>query len=231
MKNRHWEAIHEVYTKLEKLCGRSLYTPKNTRYAAGDENGKEEKLQTDAAPSEIPAIEDLVNVRSELRTQLDFLKATLEEQYSERDTYLILFPIAAQIDELIQTNFLEAMQTSWPLLQKELFQIDNAGEVFYEILDDILLKPQTPLFVYEVYYFCLDYGFRGRYESNPVRLTEYIKKLQTKLQQEKMTIASVEEEEMGRIGHFGSPYWNYLITAGVLVGVYLVFLIVGRYIS
>jgi len=231
MKNRHWEAIHEVYTRMEKLCGGSLYTPKDTLYAADEENIKEEPLQTDAVPAEIPAIEDLVNVRSELRTKLDFLKAALEEQYSERDTYLILFPIVAQIDELIQTNFLEAMQTSWPLLQKELFQIDNAGEVFYEILDDILLKPQTPLFIYEVYYFCLDYGFRGRYESNPVKLTDYIKKLQTKLQQEKLAIAPVEEEKMGRIGHFGSPYWNYLITAGVLVGVYLLLLLVGRYIS
>jgi type IV/VI secretion system ImpK/VasF family protein len=230
MKNSHWEAIHEVYTKLEKLCGRSLYTPKDTHYAADDETGQEGPVQPGVASDGGPDVDDLVNVRSELRTKLDFLKAALEEQYSERDTYLVLFPIVAQIDELIQTNFLEAMQTSWPLLQKELFQIDNAGEVFYEILDDILLKPQTPLFVFEVYYFCLDYGFRGRYESNPVKLTEYIKKLQTKLQQEKLAIAPVEEEEMGRIGNFGSPYLNYLITAGALVGVYLLLLILGRYV-
>ncbi len=230
MKNKHWEAIHEVFTRMEKLSGGSLYTPRDTLYAADEEKDGKEPNQPKPDRLDIPAEEDLVQIRSELRTKLDFLKAALEEQYSERDTYLILFPIVAQLDELIQTNFLEAMQTSWPLLQKELFQIDNAGEVFYEILDDILLKPQTPLFVYEVYYFCLDYGFRGRHESNPVKLTEYIKKLKTKLQQEKLTIFPQEVEEMGRIGNFGSPYRNYLIVAGGLVIVYLVLLVLGRYV-
>ena len=135
----------------------------------------------------------------------------------------------AEIDELIQTNFLRAMQLSWPLLQKELFQIDNAGEVFYEILDDILIKPQTPLFIYEVYYFCMRYGFRGRYEGNPVKVTEYLKKLQARLHQEKLPIAPVEADEMGRIRRFGSPYWSYAITGGALVVVYLLLLAVGTY--
>ena len=85
-------------------------------------------------------------MRAELRNQLDFLKATIAEHYSERDTYMVLFAIVAQIDELIQTNFLQTMNISWPLLQKELFQIDNAGEVFYEILDDILPKAPDAYF-------------------------------------------------------------------------------------
>jgi type IV/VI secretion system ImpK/VasF family protein len=228
MKNKHWEAIHEVYTKMEKLCGRSLYTSEDSLYADSDDLQQEvEAPQTDSDMS--GTSDDVVHIRAELRTKLDFLKATLEEQYSERDTYLVLFPIVAQIDELIQTNFLRAMKTSWPLLQKELFQIDNAGDVFYEILDDILIKPQTPMFIYEVYYFCLRYGFRGRYESHPVKVTGYLKKLQARLQQEAFPIPRSETEEMGRIRYFSSPYWNYLITAGVLVGVYFLFLILGTY--
>lgn len=227
MKNKHWEAIHEVYTKMEKLCGGSLYTPENLLYAGSDELEDVEPLQPDTDPGH--TADEIVHIRAEIRTKLDFLRAALAEQYSERDTYLILFPIVAQIDELIQTNFLRAMQTNWPLLQKELFQIDDAGEVFYEIMDDILLKPQTPLFIYEVYYFCLRYGFRGRYESNPVKVTEYLKKLQARLQQEALPIVSAEAEEMGRIRPFGSPYWNYLVTAGVLVVVYFLFLVLGTY--
>ncbi len=227
MKNKHWEAIYEVYTKMEKLCGGSLYIPENLLYAGSDEPEEAEPLQPDAGPG--GTADDIVHIRAEIRTKLDFLRAALAEQYSERDTYLVLFPIVAQIDELIQTNFLRAMQTNWPLLQKELFQIDNAGEVFYEIMDDILLKPQTPLFIYEVYYFCLRYGFRGRYESNPVKVTEYLKKLQARLQQEALPVVSAEAEEMGRIRPLGSPYWNYLATAGVLVVVYFLFLALGKY--
>jgi len=229
MKNKHWEAMHEVYTKMEKLCGRSLYTPEDWLYASSDD--LQQGVEVPQADSDISGrtSDDIVQIRAELRTKLDFLRATLEDQYSERDTYLVLFPIVAQIDELIQTNFLRAMQTSWPLLQKELFQIDNAGEVFYEILDDILLKPQTPIFIYEVYYFCLRYGFRGRYESDPVKVTGYLKKLQARLKQEALPIPHAETEEMGRIRPFGSPYWNYLVTGGGLVVVYFLFLILGTY--
>ena len=158
MKNRYWQAIHETYTKLENLCGSAL-----TREIKEDEAEGAASLSMMEADEEAGlASDDLVAIRSELRTQLDFLKATLSEQYSERDTYLILFPIVAQIDEVVLSHYLGRVHSGWPSLQKELFQIDNAGEVFYEILDDILLKPQTPLFIFEVYYFCLNYGFRGR---------------------------------------------------------------------
>jgi type IV/VI secretion system ImpK/VasF family protein len=228
MKNRQWEAIHEVYTRMERLCGRSLYIPEESLYIGTGERPESEHTSTGAG-AEVYSINDIVRIRAELRTQLDFLKAALSEQYSERDTYLILFAIVAQIDELIQTNFLRAMNISWPLLQKELFQIDNAGEVFYEILDDILPRPQTHAFIYEVYYFCLRFWFRGRYESNPAKISEYIKKLQARLKQDELAVAAVEPEEMGKIKQFGSPYWNYLIVAGMLVIAYLIFAILGRH--
>jgi len=142
---------------------------------------------------------------------------------------MVLFAVVAQIDELIQTNFLQTMNISWPLLQKELFQIDNAGEVFYEILDEILPKPQTPIFVYEVYFFCLRYGFRGRYEGNPVKVAEYIKILQSKIKQDEICALPAEAEEMVKFRQFSSPYWSYLIMAGVLVSTYFFFMILGKY--
>lgn len=229
MKNQHWEAIHELYTGMEKLCGKSLYVRGNLLFSDNDIK-KEESYAEESDVSTIAVSgDDIVRIRAELRTQLDFLKAKLAEQYSERDSYLVLFPIVAQIDEVIQVNFLRTMKTSWPLLQKELFQIDNAGEVFYEILNDILMKPQTPVFIYEVYYFCLSYGFRGRYENNPVKITEYLKKLQTKLQTDDLEIVSADKEESGSLKYFGSPYWSYGITAGGLMVVYFFLRVMGKY--
>lgn len=229
MKNKQWEAIHEIYTKMERLCGRSLYVSEASLFAGTGERRENEDIQTGVGVEAYSA-DDIVRIRAELRTQLDFLKSTFTEQYSERDTYIILFAIVAQIDELIQTNFLRTINISWPLLQKELFQIDNAGEVFYEILDDILPKPQTHSFIYEVYYFCLRYGFRGRYENNPVKITEYMKKLHARLKQADMPVLLGETEDVGHIKQFSSPYWNYLIMAGVLVVGYLFFMFLGRYL-
>jgi type IV/VI secretion system ImpK/VasF family protein len=228
MKNKPWEAIHDVYTRLEKLCGRSLYNPDNALNAVRDEHADVAVTKTDSV-EDIYSTDDIVRMRAELRNQLDFLQAALAESYSERDSYIVLFAVSAHIDELIQTNFLRAMNTTWPLLQKELFRIENAGEVFYEILDDILTKPQTHTFIYEVYYFCMSYGFRGRYENNPVKVSEYLKKLQTKLRQEEIHIPSVTPGDAIKLKQFGSPYWNYLITAGVLVAAYIFFVILGKY--
>ncbi|WP_300671483.1 DotU family type IV/VI secretion system protein [Desulfoluna sp.] len=228
MQNKYWEAIHEVYTKLETLCGKRVFSEEGG--GASDESRKQGESVTPVVEDEPgrSGTADLVAVRADLRTQLDFLRATLSEQYSERDTYLILFPIVAQIDEKILASFLEKMHTSWPSLQKELFQIENAGEVFYEIMDDILLKPQTSLFIFEVYYFCLSYGFRGRYQDNPVKIKEYMKNLSIKLEQDELAVTASVTEENTLVSHLESPYLGYLFSAGCFVVAYLVLVVAGR---
>jgi len=228
MKNKYWKAIHELYTKLGIICIKRPSPGDSAQ--AGEEGALEEENLNAMGDEDVPSVKasDLVAVRAEIRTQLDFLKATLSEQYSERDTYLILFPIVAQIDEMILGHFLQKMQTGWPALQKELFQIDNAGEVFYEILDDILLKPQTALFIFEVYYFCLSYGFRGRYQDNPVKIKEYMKNLYLKLEQEELPTVASEVDESGLISHLGSPFLGYLCSAGGLLIVYFMLVVAGR---
>ena len=227
MKNKFWKAIHEVYMKLERHCGKpsrmetAAMASEDGMMAEGGSMDEGDEMETVDA-------EELVSIRSDLRTQLDFLKATLAEQYSERDTYLILFPIVAQIDEVVLGHFLHKLHTGWPSLQKELFQIDNAGEVFYDILDDILLKPQTPQFIFEVYYFCLNYGFRGRHQDNPVKLRTYMKKLLGKLEQEQLETGMEDREENVVVSHKGSLFTSYLMAGGALVVVYFILLVAGR---
>lgn len=225
MKNKQWEAIHEVYSQMEKLCGRSLYLPEDRLHPLRETAAADKTL---IGGADVCSADDLIRIRSELRNQLDYLKSVVAQQYSERDTYIILFPIVAQIDELIQVNFLRSMNLTWPLLQKELFQIDNAGDVFYEILDDILQKPQTYPFIFEVYYFCMRYGFRGRYENNPVKFGEYLKKLQAKLDQEEWCLEPPPEQEMGYLRQFAPPYKPYLISGGVLLFAFILFTVLAR---
>ena len=37
MKNEQWEAIHEIYTRMERLCGRSLYVSEASLFAGTGE--------------------------------------------------------------------------------------------------------------------------------------------------------------------------------------------------
>lgn len=223
MKNRKWELIHELYIRMERLCGKSLCRPEELLYGDTQKKSSDAEDTTERAYT----IDEMIILRAELRNQLDFLKVELTGAYSERDAYMILFPIVAQIDEIIQNNILRSISVSWPLLQSELFKIENAGEVFYEILDDILNKPQTPGAVYEVYYFCLRYGFRGRYESNPAKIVDYIKRLREKLEMPEENDIPMETEQVGQVRKIIRPYWYYLIAAGVFFLVYLSLVLVA----
>ena len=130
LKNKKWELIHELYVRLELLCGKSLYESEELR---GDATPRGKKIQEENESPQEYSIEDMIAMRTELRNQLDFLKAALSDLHNERDTYMMLFPIVAQIDEIIQNNVLSSVDVSWPLLQKELFQIENARGVLRHI--------------------------------------------------------------------------------------------------
>jgi type VI secretion system protein ImpK len=49
-------------------------------------------------------------------------------------------------------------------LQLELYEQYDAGEVFFENLDEMLAQPMAHAEVLEVYYLCMTLGFKGRYQ-------------------------------------------------------------------
>jgi type IV/VI secretion system ImpK/VasF family protein len=170
MKNEQWESIHTVLESMERLFG--AHRKGAEKEAPGEGSGES---------GQEPVLLDLVRAREQIRSQLDTLREKLAEHLSERDCYLVLFPIVAHFDEIVQTTRLDTNRISWPPLQRELFEIDDAGEMFYETLNDILMKPQTLPLVYEVYYYCLNDGFRGRYNDNPVKINECMEMLRMKI--------------------------------------------------
>jgi type IV/VI secretion system ImpK/VasF family protein len=225
MKNEQWEAIYVLFEKMEQLCG-PLESETIPAKSKADE-GVKAQMEEDR-PSGVESF-DIVGVRAEIRKQLDILRVKLAEQLAERDCYLVVFPIVAYFDEHIKTFYLAEKQLSWPPLQKELFQIDEAGELFYETVDDLLRKPQTIPFIFEVYYFCLSQGFQGKYADNPVKISEYMKKLREKIPVVDLSTFQTAAEETGQVRLIGSALWYYLASAAVLVLFYLVLLGFSQY--
>ena len=228
MKNEHWEAIQLVFEKMEQACGQLGSAPSSTQPAVQPPESYGETPTEEASPAADQCY-DVVGVRSEIRTRLDFLRVKLAETLTERDCYLVLFPIVAYFDEHVKTCYLDENQLSWPPLQKELFQIDEAGELFYETVDDLLRKPQTIPFIYEVYYFCLNQGFQGKYVDNPVKISEYMKKLREKIPVVDLSNAQTAAAETGQVKLVGSAAWYYLASAAVLILCYLLLLAFSHY--
>ena len=216
MKNEPWEAIYTVFETMRSI--RDRLAP------SGEGNGQEQKNLSSVGKDE------LIDIRADIRKQLDLLRVKLLEQLSERDCYLAIFPIVALFDEMIQVRVLkEEGILSWPPLQQELFQIDDAGEVFFETLDDMLRKPQTLPFCHEVFYFCLSYGFQGKHIDNPARINEYMEKLREKIPVDRMKGPTAQPDVKSRslLRRPMSFLWNYAAVAAILTAVF--FLLYGSF--
>ena len=218
MKNKQWASIHSVFEQIEKLCSRL-------------ESDTESSTTSVEDGAVVETRDEIVRVRTDIRTKLDFLQAELSEEFTERDSYFVLFPIVTLFDELVQTRFLDVNQISWPTLQKELFQIDDAGEIFYETLEEILQKPQTLPFIYEVYYFCLNHGFKGKYNDNPLKISEYIKKLRKKISTGMSENIQTDMEETGRSKFIGPRIWYYLAALAMICIFYLLFYSISSFLK
>lgn len=169
MKNQLWALIHQLFEDM------SVLQKKAQGVVSVKSKGSMQILKRGIQTEEI------IPLRSEVRNKLNFLKAKLGENLTDREVYLVLFPIVIYFDEIVQSNIIEGQYMAWPPLQKELYQIDNGGEIFYELLEDILRKPETIPFIYEVFYFCLNDGFKGKYSDNALKVDEYKSKLHAKI--------------------------------------------------
>ena len=204
MKNKQWPIIYELFQEVKELQDKSLSVVAKTR-----------KLVRGIQA------EDIIKVRAGIRTKLDILKTRLSEDLNERETYLILFPIVIYFDEMVQTSIVQAKAIDWPLLQKELFDITNGGEMFYEVLDDILRKSATLPFIYEVFYFCLSDGFQGKYRDNSIKIKEYQDHLRKKIPLPKLEGRETAVKAPRFVGLSRFPVSYYALAAIFLAMVYL----------
>ena len=183
---------------------------------------------------ELQAIEDLDSeevtenpennillVRDTIRRQIDTLRISFAGNLTEQESYYTLFAIIVYIDEIIQTRVLDKTYLSWPLLQMEFYEVDDGGNLFYDTLDHIITKPQIPLFVFEVYYFCLKHGFTGRYLKDPVKIEEYKKTLENKILVNDIQPEIIPPHRSKLISYLFSPLWYYVTTFVFLLFVYL----------
>lgn len=219
MKNQIWPAIYGIFQELDKMIDQAqgVVSVKDKGERRGVQVLKR-GIQTD----------DIVPLRAEIRNKLNFLRVRLNEYLTERETYLALFPVVIYFDETVQSKIFQGQHVMWPPLQKELFQIDNGGELFYDTLDDILRKPETVPFVYEVFYFCLSDGFQGKYAENFLKIEEYQNKLKAKIPLPKIEAQEKREEVPDLMRAHRIPWWSYVFTAACLGLIYLLLSFVAR---
>ncbi|MCG8618939.1 MAG: DotU family type IV/VI secretion system protein [Desulfobacterales bacterium] len=166
---------------------------------------------------------NILQVRESIRKQLDLLRVDLSEYLTEQESYYVLFAIVIYIDEHIQVTVLDKAELTWPILQKELFDIDDGGNLFYDTLDHILKKPEISIFIFEVFYFCLNHGFKGKHISDPLAVADYKKRLEQKIDAGEFTPDIMIPEDTTGFPRLFSPVWYYAVAASLVGMVAIVF--------
>ncbi|MCP3965279.1 MAG: DotU family type IV/VI secretion system protein [Lentisphaerae bacterium] len=106
-------------------------------------------------------VEKIIEFRSDLRKKINTLQQACEKEYGAKTTYYIIFPIVVYCDESV-SMFLAQNSVNWPKMQKEIFNTQDGGEEFYELLEQVLQHPTYPELVYQVNYLILKAGYKGK---------------------------------------------------------------------
>lgn len=123
------------------------------------------------------AADAVPDLRSRLKDTLKEAHTYLLTRTTERNAYFVIFAFVAWLDETIQESRLSGQAVDWYPLQVELFDITDAGTLFYNYIDYFLGRNDIPFIIHEVYFFCLKDGFKGSKISEPELRQAYMQEL------------------------------------------------------
>jgi type IV/VI secretion system ImpK/VasF family protein len=145
---------------------------------------------------------------------------------SEHEVYYTLFPIVVYTDELVN-GVTRGATSRWEPLQSELYDIDNGGEVFYQILDARLRQEETHPLVFEVFYYCLNDGFCGVYASDSRKIEEYKARLTERIRTKPIEPDTGAKKDAGPVELVRFPWRYHLAAAGAALGAYALYAWLG----
>jgi type VI secretion system protein ImpK len=113
------------------------------------------------------AATDAGTFRKQMKAAISAAESEATSQgYPMEDTRLATFAVVAFLDESI-LNSNNPVFADWPRmpLQEELFGGHTAGEIFFQCIDRLLARSDSPRLAdtLEVFALCLLLGYRGRY--------------------------------------------------------------------
>ena len=138
--------------------------------------------------SDTPASKSVLDASTLHNTlHLKFIQCNqlLEQHLTHKDQYSFCArAIIFHTDEYVLKRILAnenstTKKTLWPLLQKRIFNTSQGGELFYSILTHILASPDRYSFAVQVFYYCLQQGFKGRLWDLETERDNYIKKCES----------------------------------------------------
>jgi type IV/VI secretion system ImpK/VasF family protein len=119
----------------------------------------------------------VIRSKNHQATALKKLASDLSERCGEQEIQLVIHALIFMCDEIMLTQEHSATMRNAhkepQRLQHAFLKINNGGEVFFTLLDKVLIEPKKYQFALEVFYFCLVQGFKGCYLDDASQLAHY----------------------------------------------------------
>lgn len=112
-------------------------------------------------------VTDAASFRAQIKGAINAAESSATRKgYAPEDVRLASFALIAFLDESI-LNSNNPIFADWPRmpLQEELFGVHTAGEMFFQCIDRLMAKSDSPhaIDVLEIYDLCMLLGYRGKY--------------------------------------------------------------------
>jgi type IV/VI secretion system ImpK/VasF family protein len=170
-----------------------------------------EPLQKDAL-TEIQVSEAREAIRMVLKQLYDAVQTLL----GDRNAYYVLFAMTAYCDEIAHSYLQQQHSHGWEPLQIELFNINDAGTLFYRYVELFRGRNDIPSLIFEIYYYCLKSGFKGSYITNPAARKAYLDELEAHISYEKMPHTKPSDDSATNIKR-RIPVWLYYFSLVLLI--------------
>ncbi|MCP3060880.1 DotU family type IV/VI secretion system protein [Myxococcus sp. K38C18041901] len=203
MKMPHWKAILLAYRHVEELLERELGT-----------------VNLDPSLREHLSEGALDAMSRTLMAELDTLRAVLEQDLRSDDVEKVLQPFAFLVDEKVLARLSNEDAQHWPLLQLRAFGVDAGGDLFFELADTALRRPDTAPLLFEMLHFCLTAGFIGRHVGHPARLRDYREQLAARIPRPETQMGEVQTEAAPPPPTlYDFPWRYYAVTVSIIIAV------------
>ncbi|MFY1831039.1 DotU family type IV/VI secretion system protein [Myxococcus fulvus] len=203
MKMTHWKAILLAYRHVDDLLERELGT-----------------VSLDPALREHLSEGALDAMSRTLMSELEALRAVLEADLRHDDVEKVLQPFAFLVDEKVLARLSNEDAQHWPLLQLRAFGVDAGGDLFFELADTALRRPDTAPLLFEMLHFCLTAGFIGRHVGHPARLRDYREQLAARIPRPETQVGEAPAEAAPPPPTlYDFPWRYYAVTVSIIIAV------------
>lgn len=164
-----------------------------------------------------PEEDDLLHaLREETRAYLDGLR---DQMSNVPEIERLMLALILYFDERIMGQLPDTSRHRWEPLQIDWIGSSHGGIEFYRILDRLAQDAQTPAILFEVFYYCLNNGFVGRYGGNQDGVEAYKRYLRSRIAPPTPDVASARDTPArpGPLPVQRHPAWYYLGTAIIII--------------